>query len=462
MAAGDAAGAVDRLARGLASGPRSPALRWHLALALSAAGREDDAARAADEAVALAPESAVAHLVRGRVLLDAGRLEEAGASLDRALAVEPANLVSRGWRAVAHFDRGEVASGLSLLSPPGVGENPELLARLVAAMEARAIRLRRREPPGSAECGMRSAESKADSSAPRASLRAWLAAKWRRSRFERAMADVEGAVSARRYLDALERAREGAALDPADPKGLAYIGWAHFRCGQVEEAHAALSGYVERLGEALAEHPLAPSVTAFLARTTFRRGDFAPAREWLDRSLEIRAIQTARDLPAIEAAGKTPPADPAAIPGKAKDRALLGAARFLAGDYEAARRLLEAHVQAMGEGKQGKDAIGRVVPIFLGRACQRLGDTAAGRHWLDRAMERETDDPEDMLTHGVLALVEEPDPVRAARTAAARMVKADRLHPDLLDERIRELQLELSLLASGFGLQKDAVLHPEG
>ena len=87
---GDYQGAIDDLSRALDLDPAEPAmLLRNRGLAWIRLGNFDRALRDTDDALALAPEDAVAYNNRGAICLEQGNLEQAEADLRRAIAIDP-------------------------------------------------------------------------------------------------------------------------------------------------------------------------------------------------------------------------------------------------------------------------------------------------------------------------------------------------------------------------------------
>jgi tetratricopeptide (TPR) repeat protein len=85
------ASATHTALQGLAIEPDSPALHYHLALALQVQGRPEDAATVYRRMLELKPDHVMSHANLGVVAIHLGELEEAGRHLRQALALDPAN-----------------------------------------------------------------------------------------------------------------------------------------------------------------------------------------------------------------------------------------------------------------------------------------------------------------------------------------------------------------------------------
>jgi len=107
LSAGGAADAVRHYRQLLDRWPRKAAAWSNLAEALRNQGDNEGALAAADEAVALLPGLANAHLGRGNALLALGRVIEAEAAYGRALAAEPGLAAAEASLGAALLKRGK-------------------------------------------------------------------------------------------------------------------------------------------------------------------------------------------------------------------------------------------------------------------------------------------------------------------------------------------------------------------
>jgi len=101
---------------------------FNLALALSAAGKKDEARRRLDEAIALGPNVARPRLILGRFLEREGKVEEAVAAYREALRLEPRLMSARTALAETLGRMGNVLSDQ--------GRSEEALSRYRQALES--------------------------------------------------------------------------------------------------------------------------------------------------------------------------------------------------------------------------------------------------------------------------------------------------------------------------------------
>ena len=102
--------AAKDMARALQADPALAAARPHLARALLAAGRVDEARAAAAEAVRALPDEALSHLVQCEVLRRARERSAALAACGRAIALDPRNVTAWQARAYVHRDAEDFAA----------------------------------------------------------------------------------------------------------------------------------------------------------------------------------------------------------------------------------------------------------------------------------------------------------------------------------------------------------------
>lgn len=124
LARGDHAAAIEAFAD-------APAWR---ARALAAAGRDEEAERAAREAVVRMPASHVPHLELGILRLDRGEPKLARAAFDEAVKIDPANPLARGFAALARWDEDPAKSLSEILAIGGI-QSSRFQARWLLAVE---------------------------------------------------------------------------------------------------------------------------------------------------------------------------------------------------------------------------------------------------------------------------------------------------------------------------------------
>jgi len=95
----------------------------------------EEAVEAGARAAALAPDDAVVHLFRGRILYDAGRFDEAEESFHAALKLGPHNELAQAYLPLCRWASGKDRAALASLDLNDIPESPSFLARLLAAME---------------------------------------------------------------------------------------------------------------------------------------------------------------------------------------------------------------------------------------------------------------------------------------------------------------------------------------
>ncbi len=100
---GNAAGAVDLIARAIAANGRVAEYHYNIALAFRSLNRMDDVAGHLQQAIEIRPNYALAHLNLGNVRREQGRLSDAVACYERAIALSPN-------AAVAYFNLGNIKS----------------------------------------------------------------------------------------------------------------------------------------------------------------------------------------------------------------------------------------------------------------------------------------------------------------------------------------------------------------
>ncbi|TFW30366.1 tetratricopeptide repeat protein [Duganella callida] len=109
---GDAAGAIDLIARAIAIDGAQASAHCNLGVALMDTGRADDALASHERALALHPSYALAWSNRGNALRKLGRLEEALQSYQRALQIQPQYAEAHCNRAIALQDMGRYLDAL--------------------------------------------------------------------------------------------------------------------------------------------------------------------------------------------------------------------------------------------------------------------------------------------------------------------------------------------------------------
>jgi len=123
---GDAARALDLIARAVVLQPANPGYRYNRALILQQTGRLDDAAADFREVARLQPGDAGAWEGLGEVLLALGRAEAALAAYDRAIALNPAAELhsARGvaLRQLGRLDEALAAQDRATTLKPGLAE----------------------------------------------------------------------------------------------------------------------------------------------------------------------------------------------------------------------------------------------------------------------------------------------------------------------------------------------------
>jgi tetratricopeptide (TPR) repeat protein len=100
---GNAAAAVDLIARAIAANGRVAEYHYNIALAFRSLNRVDDVAGHLQQAIEIRPNYALAHLNLGNVHREQGRLSDAVACYERAVALSPN-------AAVAYFNLGNIKS----------------------------------------------------------------------------------------------------------------------------------------------------------------------------------------------------------------------------------------------------------------------------------------------------------------------------------------------------------------
>ena len=97
----------------------------------------DEALADVDAALALRPQAANAHSVRGAILRDCDRLDEAAGAFDRALSLEPARPTALRGRARVALERGEADAAARFQHCASAGAaGPDVLLGLASAREA--------------------------------------------------------------------------------------------------------------------------------------------------------------------------------------------------------------------------------------------------------------------------------------------------------------------------------------
>lgn len=135
--------AVSSARAGLARHPDDPLLVLMLAMALANAGRGDEALPVAERAVALQPDSAIAHRTLGWILHGRGRIRDGQEALDRlahAISLDPHD-------ARSHLMRGEALLKVAITTASGTSRRHRRLVAEAESHAAEAVRLR----PGSAD-----------------------------------------------------------------------------------------------------------------------------------------------------------------------------------------------------------------------------------------------------------------------------------------------------------------------
>lgn len=135
---GDSPGAISLLREAVAHDPTSPYLHLRLADGLLEAGAPDDALRAAEDALALAPDSVVALRLRGQSLLAAGDAAAARQTLEAVLARAPGDRAASTMLAELHAEAGDLDSAERVIDElmsrePGALDGYLALARVFAA-----------------------------------------------------------------------------------------------------------------------------------------------------------------------------------------------------------------------------------------------------------------------------------------------------------------------------------------
>jgi tetratricopeptide (TPR) repeat protein len=133
-AAGHRAEAIEALSRAVKDVPEHAFGQLHLAMALTAEGRFDEAKAALDEALNLRPNEPAFHLFAGEVHFDAGDYRDAANEFRRALELNPNNILAKGYVALAEWANGRDAPDISL-DPGDLPDSTPFLARLLMLIE---------------------------------------------------------------------------------------------------------------------------------------------------------------------------------------------------------------------------------------------------------------------------------------------------------------------------------------
>ena len=133
-AAGQNSAAIETLSRAVTEVPDHAFGQLHLAMALTAEGRLDEAKAALDEALNLRPNEPAFRLFAGKVHFDAEKYRDAANEFRRALELNPDNVLAKGYVALAEWANGRDALDVAL-DPDNLADSTPFLARVLMLIE---------------------------------------------------------------------------------------------------------------------------------------------------------------------------------------------------------------------------------------------------------------------------------------------------------------------------------------
>lgn len=413
------------------------------ALAYTALNRRDEAARAAADAVRLAPDRVEPHLAAGTVAAVSGDRAAAEAAVDRALAIAPGHADALLRKGSFQFERGELAQAADTFAAVLRQEPGNLVARL-----RRGEALMRRNDDAEA----RKEIDTVLRLSPNAPLGLYLSAmlhararEWRPA--DEALQRIQSQVpnipdgllllaTVKRELGQLEQAEDAArrhvARRPEDPRGAKLLAMLEAQRGAADAAAGTLDRLAQR-GAADAEaYDMLGRAHALMGRRQEALDAFAKAAELAPDNAGVLARLAVARLSVGDAAGAQQAAEAALArdPNQPGAREILASAALARGDLAAASAELERIgpaarggelagvldgtirlVRLDFEGAKGAfEAVLRDHPnsvrarLGLARIAALQGDAERAERLFAEVLEREPGNPEALTRLSVTAL----------------------------------------------------------